>query len=813
MEERDNSTKLNRKKHSMLISLILVFVFVVVLVIYSARMIYNVSVLTSNNMIEDRVQNVSALVENHLITAENIMEITSDAIQHMLISGSTPARISEFLVNETEKVSEQYNENYTGIYGYVMSRYMDGLKWEPPEGYDPKSRDWYRVARENDGKVAIVPPYVDAQTGNLIISVCRMLPDKQNILSLDVQLNGIQEMMQELRINGNGYGFVVDDTGLIIAHSEAGKKGTNLADTGEGAALLQTIGGTDPGELTFSYDGVESTVVFQPIENDWMVAMVVSNDDLYGDVKWQLFITILICVLIIITIVFFYRIGRRNERSYTQSMEAMKLEEQRALYDRKVLELEKDAANASNRAKSDFLANMSHEIRTPMNAIIGMDEMILRTSPEEPVKQYAQNIQSAGNTLLSIINGILDFSKIESGKMELIPVDYNFSSVMNDVVNMTMKKAEDKGLQYDIRVSEDVPSVLRGDEIRVRQVMLNLINNAVKYTHEGRVSIGVQFDRETEMLELVVTDTGIGIKTEDLDRLFSSFERLDENRNRNIEGTGLGLNITRSLVRMMEGTLTVDSTYGEGSTFTARMKQAVVDGTPVGDFSQNIRNLQEHADAYRASFAAPSARILIVDDNEMNLDVIEALLEDTQVNVTTAASGMVCLDILRENQFDIVLLDQMMPGMSGTEALQTIREQHLADDTPVIALTADAIVGARDNYIREGFTDYLSKPVMMEELEAILVKYLDPGLIQTGEEVAGGEPTGQDTSAGTSAGERMRDGSPEAESSESADRPIVIAISDSPEELRRIKSRLGDDCKGVFVRDAASAVRYLEKKK
>ena len=476
----EKEKKYGRKKHSLLIPLLLVFGFMAVMVVYTSRLIYNVAVSNAGAIIEDRILNVSSMIENHLNTAENVLHVTADSVHHMLISGSTPARIHEFLVEETNNVSEQFDENYTGIYGYVMSQYMDGLNWEPPEDYDPKSRDWYIIARQNDGEVGFVPPYIDAQTGNLIISVCRMLPDRQNILSLDVQLKGIQEMMKELTINGKGYGFVLDDTGLIIAHRDESKKGIDLKETAEGAAFLQAIREADTASFPYTLDGEEHTVFINEVMDQWYVVMAVSNRELYEDVRSQMIITVLICALVFITIAIFYYVGYRNERIYTKRMEEMRLEEQKASYERKVLELEKDAANASNKAKSDFLANMSHEIRTPMNAIIGMDEMILRSSPTDTIRKYALDIQSAGKTLLSIINDILDFSKIESGKMELVPVEYGFASVMNDVVNMTMKKAQDKCLEYRLQVSEEIPSVLRGDEIRVRQVMLNLINNAIK---------------------------------------------------------------------------------------------------------------------------------------------------------------------------------------------------------------------------------------------------------------------------------------------------------------------------------------------
>lgn len=779
----DDTKEYGRKKNSMTIPLILVFVFVVVMVAYTSRLMYSVAVSNSNAVIEDRILNISSRIENHLNTAENVLHVTADAVHHMIISGSTPSRIHEFLVEETNNVSEQFDENYHGIYGYIMSKYMDGLNWVPPEGYDPKQRDWYVIAQQGDGAVVFVPPYIDAQTDNMIISVCRMLPDRQNVISLDVQLKGIQEMVQELTLNGKGYGFVVDDTGLVIAHRDESKRGTNLCDLENGDEYLGKIKEAGYGSFSYKFDGVKSTVFTNNIMNNWHVVMVVTDSELYAEVRSQLVVNVFICTIIFIMIAAFYYVGHRNELSYAKSMEELRLEEQKASYERKVLELEKDAANASNKAKSDFLANMSHEIRTPMNAIIGMDEMILRTSPGDPIRKYALDIQSAGKTLLSIINDILDFSKIESGRMELKPVEYSFASVMNDVVNMTMKKAQEKGLEYRIKVSEDIPSVLLGDEIRIRQVMLNLINNAIKYTHEGYVSVDVSYNRETSMLQLVVSDSGIGIKNEDLGKLFNSFQRLEEDKNRNIEGTGLGLNITMRLVRMMDGTIGVNSKYGEGSTFTATMKQEIVDEKPVGDFAQNLLKLQEHTQEYRPGLIAPSARVLVVDDNDMNLEVLEGLLQDTRIKVTPAESGHDCLELLHEQSFDVIFLDQMMPGMSGAQTLAEIKKQHLADNTPVIALTADAIVGARENYIKEGFSDYLSKPVMYEALEAMLLKYLNPDLIHkdTGKEEDDGE------------------------------KPLVIAISSSSDKLRKIKTRLGSDCKGVFVKDVKSAAKYLEK--
>ena len=787
-DKKQRTTEHGHRTIGLIIPMIFLFVFMTVMVVYTTRLMYNVAVSNSNAVMEDRVLTVSAMINNHLNTAENVLNVAGDAVHHMLISGTTAARVHEFLVNETENVAEEYDENYTGIYGYIMGKYIDGLNWEPPEGYDPKTRDWYTGAMAAEGEVIFTTPYIDAQTGNLIISVCRMLPDRQSAIALDVQLKGIQSMMNELTLNGKGYGFVIDENGMFVAHFDESKKGTSIYESPGGKDFLNTIINAGSGSFTYKWAGEDNTVYVNRIANNWNLVLVVSDHALYSEVRSQRVIIITICLLVFLMILVIYYVEHKNELKYNKQVEEMKLEEQKASYERRVLELEKDAANASNKAKSDFLANMSHEIRTPMNAIIGMDEMILREKVSDKVRKYALDIQSAGKTLLSIINDILDLSKIVSGKMELVPVDYSFSSVMNDVVNMTMKKSRDKGLEYNLKVSKDIPSVLHGDEIRVRQIMLNLINNAVKYTHEGSVSVDVSYEAATNMLCVIVSDTGIGIKNSDLGKLFGSFQRLEEEKNRNIEGTGLGLNITMQLVKMMGGTIGVNSKYGEGTTFTAKIQQEVIDETPVGDFADNLAKLHQSEQEYKPSLVAPKAKVLIVDDNDMNLEVIAALLEDTRITVATAESGNECLDKLREKSFDMVFLDQMMPGLSGIQTLEIIKNEHLADETPVIALTADAIVGAKDNYISQGFTDYLSKPVIYEDLEEILLRYLNPSLIQK-------EPD----SAGDPADE--------------TDKPVVIAISQSSDRLRAVKELLGDEYKGVFVKDMASAAKFIEKNK
>lgn len=396
----------------------------------------------------------------------------------------------------------------------------------------------------------------------------------------------------------------------------------------------------------------------------------------------------------------------------------------------------KTLAEQANHAKSDFLANMSHEIRTPINAIMGMNEMVLRECNDENIREYAANIESASRTLLSLINDILDFSKIEAGKMEIVPASYDTAVFFHDVVNMISVKATQKQLDFQVQIDSDLPCVLYGDEVRNRQIIVNILNNAVKYTKQGVVKLTVEGIREDQAftLKMQVADSGIGIKQEDMDKLFGGFQRLDLEQNRSIEGTGLGLAITRNLIERMNGRIEVSSEYGKGSVFTVYLSQEIINDSPMGDFRQRFEAVAKQEDEYRESFVAPEAKVLVVDDNGMNLAVVKALLKKTDIQVTTCMSGMECLELVKDIYFDVILLDHMMPEMDGIQTLAQIKQSdNQCTSVPVIALTANAIVGVKEQYINAGFSDYLSKPIEGMELEKMLMKYLPQDKISLSE--------------------------------------------------------------------------------
>ena len=395
---------------------------------------------------------------------------------------------------------------------------------------------------------------------------------------------------------------------------------------------------------------------------------------------------------------------------------------------RKNLEEKTNEAIEANESKSNFLANMSHEIRTPMNAICGMADLLLQTDISEETEEYVMTIKNSSENLLNIINDILDFSKVESGKMEIIPAEYQFTSVMYDVMNVIQVRLKSR-VELIMDVDPNVPTGLVGDEMRFRQILINILNNAVKFTEKGSITLSVRWepkDNNTGVLNVSVADTGIGIKPEDMDKLFTEFSQADTKRNRNIEGTGLGLAICKKLLDLMNGSITFESVYGKGSTFKFTLPQGISNPAP-SNFDKSA-DLHARLQVKRGvPFTAPEAKVLIVDDNQVNIRVAEGMMKPYNMSVVSVTSGQEAINLIKKGErYDIILMDHMMPQMDGVEATQIIRslDGDYPKKVPIIALTANAIKGVEDLFYENGMNDFLSKPVDLKKLEKVLRKWI-----------------------------------------------------------------------------------------
>ena len=381
------------------------------------------------------------------------------------------------------------------------------------------------------------------------------------------------------------------------------------------------------------------------------------------------------------------------------------------------LNIAKDQAIKANNAKSEFLSSMSHEIRTPLNAIVGFSQALSEEDINDNAKDEVKDIMMASNSLLELVNGILDISKIESGKIEIVNTEYQFKNIYDELVILAKARMGDKPLDFRCHYDEDIPSVLYGDYTRIKQIILNILTNAVKYTREGYIDFSVSSVRKDDICRLIISveDSGIGIKQENIPKLFTKFERLDLEKNITIEGTGLGLAITKKLVELMNGTIVVQSIYGKGSKFTIAIDQRVVHKEVVVEKREEKKVSEVHAEG---------RKVLIVDDNKINLKVASRLLENYKLDITTVESGALCIEKVNSDTYDLILMDDMMPNMSGVETLHKLKEID-GFATPVVALTANAVTGMKEKYLNDGFDDYLAKPINRDELNNIVAKYLN----------------------------------------------------------------------------------------
>ncbi|MDR0998028.1 MAG: response regulator [Treponema sp.] len=646
-------------------------------------------------------------------------------VRTMIGQGASQEDILAYLTSATGWM-RQRNEGlmgFHGIHGYIRGEFIDSRGLNPGRDYIPQQQPWYQAAVRSGNKVVYTVPYQDSSTGKPIISVVRNIDNREGeiygILAVDIDIAWLVNYIAALKLAPGGYGMLISQNMTLIGHPREAYLGRPMqelaspggASAGSGYAEISRIlwrGGEVSGRRIIDSDGVLATVFFRRMVNGWYMGIVTPYWRFYRDLFYA------VAVLTVLGFLLACFLGYVLLR----------------------LSAAKFRADQESKAKSSFLARMSHEIRTPMNAIIGMSELALREDLGEQGREYVADIRQAGDSLLSIISDILDFSKAESGKLELVNADYFLQSLLNDITGIIHTRLNEKPVSFVIRTEGVLPLILHGDEPRIRQVLLNILDNAVKYTRKGSITLTIKSDKtsapakgDTILLSFEIADTGVGIKPENMGKLFDEFFRVDTNTNRDIKGIGLGLTITRVLCVLMGGNITADSRYGQGSVFTVSLPQTVVDPALFeGIKKPETKNGRVYHETEKPGirFTAPEAQVLIVDDIVTNLVVAKGLLSPYKMKIDCCGSGFETLLLAEKNLYDIVFLDHMMPGMDGMETAAAIRSSnkpHVRDLT-LVALTANAVSGMKEMFLENGFNDYLAKPIEIARLDLILEKWI-----------------------------------------------------------------------------------------
>ena len=718
--KKTQTNKENRERGMALIfaAVSLSFLLAIIVSIYSLTMLARENTKEIDTMLTYRIYDtISSSLREPIIVSETM---------------SCDKFLSDFLINE-DKMDEQEAVE-------TMQRYLesvkDGLGYDSAFLVSEKSHRYYTY----EGLNKIVDPENDAHDVWYSLFI-----EKNKPYDLDVDVDEVNHGQWTVFVNAR----IEDENGKLIGVCGVGVQMTNLQE------LFQV----SEQEYGVKINLVDKNGLVQVdtedinIENAWLNDEIISkketdeyvyqttDDGEFAVTKYVEYLGWYLVVrsaptaisrefvnIILLNIVLFLLV--MGVLIFTIAVILKRTKRERD--DREKLLIVSERAVAASEAKSSFLSSMSHEIRTPINAVLGMNEMILREARDERILEYSSNIQNAGKTLLYLINSILDFSKIEEGKMEIVPVQYDISSVINNLVVSVIERAKAKGLEFITEIDEKLPSVMLGDDVRISQVIMNLLTNAVKYTEKGSVRFIIRTKERIDdeiRLYIAVEDTGIGIREEDMPKLFQSFERLDEVKNHSIEGTGLGISIVVNLLALMGSEIHVESEYKIGSKFWFVISQKVVDETPIGDYSKRLAASREKEKT--ESLHAPSAKVLVVDDNEMNLKVAKNLLGLFGIRPEIADSGFGAIDLIREKHYHLILLDHMMPKMDGKETLTRMKAENLLpNDTKVVALTANAVNGAKENYLSFGFDDYLSKPIEVKQLEEILIKWLPEDILE-----------------------------------------------------------------------------------
>jgi len=702
-----------RRIRSFYLQVLFVFLAFAVMVLvsyfYVRGMVQEQMLSYSERTIASAEYEIKSILTQYEISLTNFAFST----EHMLRNDFTQEEVLFHFTNWTDWLtSNQDNfQDFSGIYGVVRGDFLDGTGWVPPDDYIPQTRPWYTGAAYLNGKIYYTVPYVDADTGDVVISISVSIFDKNlsraGVLAMDVDISSIVEYVSDLNMANDGYGVMLNEKMVFIMHPNEEYTGVSIMDAGNNnnyAEIAQLLENEEPVSAVVFTDtnGQRSIAYFRTLFNEWLIGIVTPLSSYNRNVT-NLAIMLSVLGFVLMSILSYFLI---------------------------MLSVAKTRSDEASKSKSNFLATMSHEIRTPLNAVIGIAQIELEKDdvPDEHTEAF-EKIFNSGNGLLGIINDILDMSKIETGKMEIHPEQYDVPSLINDAVMLNIGRVGNKPIEFILNVDERLPLRLIGDELRIKQILSNLLSNAFKYTEKGFVKFSIYHSIEVDnfSLHFIVEDSGQGMKPEDKDRIFSEYSRFNAMANRTTEGTGIGMSITKRLVEMMDGMILVESEYGKGSTFTVMVRQETLECEPLGiELAEQLQNFSFHSEGFASHTVHEQmtyGKVLVVDDVDINLYVAEGMMSQYGLEIDTALSGFEALDLVSSGKsYDVIFMDHMMPQMDGIETTQKLRESGYTGC--IVALTANALVGNSDMFLENGFDGFVSKPIDIVQLDSILNEFV-----------------------------------------------------------------------------------------